>query len=302
MKKVFFFLGKGGVGKSTLSASLAFYLSHKGHKVYWASIDPAHNLYDLLSLPPFMGVKQIESHLWVEEVDIDAYLRFFLKEIETKTKHIYSYLQILNLEDMFTLIKHAPGMEESAILYALRDVLKKYEEMDYIVIDTPPTGLMLKIFTLPFVTRLWLKKLKAWRKTILNRRRSIAHIKGKDYLGKHVAIEPAEDAVFQALKEEEETMEFLQTLLTNKEKTHLFLVLNPDKLALMEGKRIIETLKAVNINVALILLNKTGLVPTADEIKSFQGLPIKQIPFLNQKLDKDSLLALAAHWVDDVCQ
>ncbi|MCD6319084.1 MAG: ArsA family ATPase [Candidatus Desulfofervidaceae bacterium] len=302
MKRVFFFLGKGGVGKSTLSASLAYHLSHKGHKVYWASIDPAHNLYDILSLPPFMGVKQVEPCLWVEEVDIDAYLRLFLQEIETKTKHIYSYLQVLNLEKMFTLVKNAPGMEESAVLYALRDILTKHKDIDYIIIDTPPTGLMLKIFTLPFVTKLWLEKLMKWRKTILDRRRSIAHIKGKDYFGKNTALELKEDTVFQELKDQEKTVEFLQTLLTNKEKTCFFLVLNPDKLSLIEGKRILEVLKTLNLHIALILLNKTGFIPLSQRLNSFKNIPVKKIPFLGHNLDKDSLLKLATYWVEDVCQ
>jgi len=293
-------LGKGGVGKSTLSASLAYYLSQKGYKVYLASIDPAHNLCDIFSISPLVGVKQIEPCLWIEEIDIDAYLRLFLHQIETKTKHIYRYLQILNLDKMFTLIKHTPGMEEAATLYALKDIFTKHNDMDYIIVDTPPTGLMLKIFTLPFSTKLWLEKLMLWRKAILDRRRSIAHIKGKDYFGQNIALEPEEDAVFQELKEQKNMVEFLQILFTNKEKTNFFLVLNPDKLALLEGKSIREGLKSLNIYITLVLLNKTGLIPISQEIKFFTDIPIKKIPFLGQNLNKNTLLELASQWAKDV--
>jgi len=36
-----FFVGKGGVGKTTSSASLAFHLASMGKRIYWVSIDPA---------------------------------------------------------------------------------------------------------------------------------------------------------------------------------------------------------------------------------------------------------------------
>ena len=103
MKRIYFFLGKGGVGKSTLSISLAHYLWKKGEKVYLASIDPAHNLYDILNLPPFKGEKEVKPYFWIEEVDIDAYLKRILFEIEEKMRHLYAYLQIINLEKIFDL-------------------------------------------------------------------------------------------------------------------------------------------------------------------------------------------------------
>ena len=53
MRRVFFFLGKGGVGKTTSAASLALNLSRRGHTVFWASIDPAHNLWDVLGMEEY---------------------------------------------------------------------------------------------------------------------------------------------------------------------------------------------------------------------------------------------------------
>ena len=42
--KILFFMGKGGVGKSTLSTLTAIYLAKNGNKVLLTSLDPAHNL------------------------------------------------------------------------------------------------------------------------------------------------------------------------------------------------------------------------------------------------------------------
>lgn len=300
MKRTFFFLGKGGVGKSTISASLAYYLSKKNHKIYLGSIDPAHNLYDIFALSPFKGIKQIDSSLWLEEVDIDDYLKNFLKKTETQMKQIYAYLQVFNLEKMFDLIKNAPGMEEMAIMYALKDILEKQQDMDYLIIDTPPTGLMLKIFTLPFVTKLWLERLLVWRKKILQSRQSIAHIKGKDYFGSNVAITFKEDKVLAQLTLHQRTVDFLLHFFIDKKKSQFFLVINPDKLSLHEGKRIVETLNKLNIHIDLVLLNKTGITEIPPEISFFKDFPLKEIPFLKQKLDKEGLLKLASYWAKDV--
>ena len=48
MKSNAFFLGKGGVGKTTMSAAFALAMARSGKRVLIASLDPAHNLGDVL--------------------------------------------------------------------------------------------------------------------------------------------------------------------------------------------------------------------------------------------------------------
>ena len=45
--QLLFFIGKGGVGKSTVSALTSVYLSSKPYKTLLVSMDPAHNQQDI---------------------------------------------------------------------------------------------------------------------------------------------------------------------------------------------------------------------------------------------------------------
>lgn len=69
MNSTAFFLGKGGVGKTTLSSAFALTLARRGAKVLIASLDPAHNLGDALDISLNGNVKTVEPNLDALEVD-----------------------------------------------------------------------------------------------------------------------------------------------------------------------------------------------------------------------------------------
>ena len=48
MAKLMLFTGKGGVGKSTVSAATAYYWANEGYKTLLISSDPAHSTQDIL--------------------------------------------------------------------------------------------------------------------------------------------------------------------------------------------------------------------------------------------------------------
>ncbi len=302
MERVFFLLGKGGVGKTTSAAGLALTLADKGKTVFWASIDPAHNLWDALGMEPASGVRHIAEHLWAQEVDLDRYLQRILKETTQRMKSFYRHLQIVNLEGILDVIRYSPGMEESAVLYALRDILERHSDKDYIVVDTPPTGLTLKILSLPFSILLWIEQLRKWRRRILDRRGIVASVMGRDALGKDVAVKVQEDSIYRELDRQESQARYMADLLRNGEIVRNILVLNQDRLSLMESKRIKAFLDRLGLPLNMILLNRVGLVDEveADILEAFPSIPLKRLPNIGPSPDLKGLRSLGSLWAEEV--
>ena len=69
--KVLFFLGKGGVGKTTISCNTANYLSKSKKHTYLLSIDPANNVFDFYRINSKSSIKTINEYLTVEELHLD---------------------------------------------------------------------------------------------------------------------------------------------------------------------------------------------------------------------------------------
>ncbi len=287
MKKIIFFLGKGGVGKTTSSAAIAFRLSKDKQKTYWVSIDPAHNISDIV-MQDLKEKKKIEEYLFAEEVDVEGYLRNFLQETTKKMKQTYKYLQIVNLENMFDILKHSPGMEEYALMYALKEKIEENLDFDYIIVDTPPTGLMLKILSLPFSSKMWIEKLISWRKRILDRRAAIANINPKK-IDRSLPLTEEEDKVLKELGYQSQYVTFLVNILTDKNKCKMVVVLNEDRMSLSESLKIKEGLSDLGLTLDYAILNKEGIGSFKANIEGLFNVPVITMPYLKNAMDKNTL-------------
>ncbi|MEO2152480.1 MAG: ArsA family ATPase, partial [Thermococcus sp.] len=140
-----FFIGKGGVGKTTSSAATAVALAERGYRTLIVSLDPAHNLGDVFMVKLSDRPKKIAENLYASELDMEGLIKAYLKHLEESMKHTYRYLTVINLEKYFEVLRYSPGIEEYATLEAVREILERGDEWDVIVFDTPPTGLTLRV-------------------------------------------------------------------------------------------------------------------------------------------------------------
>jgi arsenite-transporting ATPase len=172
--KILFFTGKGGVGKSTMSAASAWQLSKK-YRVLIVSLDPAHNLGDVFGVVLNHKKQRFTDSLYLKEVNLKKLCREYLQREISVFTDTYRYLQTINLDNYFSVLKYSPGIEEYALLTSIEETVRSERDFDYIVFDTPPTGLTLRFFALPWVTITWIDRLIQIRQDILEKRHTISN-------------------------------------------------------------------------------------------------------------------------------
>lgn len=273
-----FFLGKGGVGKSTSSALYAVTLANRGQKVALASMDPAHNLSDIFGRRLSDRPERMGGGLSVMEVDQDKWIRTYLKDISRQIKRTYTYLTAFNLDHYFDLIRYSPGLEEYALVLAFQHIRRSLDSHDYLIFDMPPTALSLRFFSLPLLSLKWADKLQALRRSIIKKRELITKIK---LLKKEVET----DKVINSIGAQQSDYDSLRSLFEDGEATRIKLVLNPDTLSFAESERIRDHLQKIHIRLDRILLNKAqDTASTARLNETFPGVDIERIPWSEHPL------------------
>ncbi|MFH2132586.1 MAG: ArsA family ATPase [bacterium] len=279
-----FFMGKGGVGKSTSSAIYSISMAKAGHKVALISMDPAHNLSDIFNKQLSNRPSTIHKGLTAMEVDQEAWVKVYLRSVSRQIKKSYSYLTSFNLESYFDVIQFSPGLEEYALILAFQKIRRDFRSHDYLVFDMPPTALSLKFLFLPSLSLVWTEKLLALRREIIEKRNMITRIK-------LIRKERETDKVLNTIEEQKVYFTTLKDTFEDPETTRINLVLNPDKLSFAESERILARLKTVNIPISRIIFNKTRnpeAHPTLEQ--SFPGIAVNVLPLSDTALNGYEIL------------
>lgn len=257
MKTTAFFLGKGGVGKTTLSSAFALTLARGGKKVLIASLDPAHNLGDTMNVSLTGEPKTVESGLDAMEVDIAAWVTKYLNESREQLKATYSYTTTLNLDSFFDVLKYSPGTEEYAVLWAIEDIhCRLAPAYDFVIFDTPPTALSLRFLSLPTISGLWVAELTKLRERILSRRQSITRLNPESPVAES-CVDKDDDKVYGKLGSIRTRLAMLENLFSKH--SFMSVIVNPDELSVFEALRIKNELARLKIPLSAVCVNKQGV-------------------------------------------
>lgn len=267
-----FFIGKGGVGKSTVSAITSVHFSNTSRDILLVSMDPAHNQRDIFGIDFSEKPKQVTEKLAVKEVDTDFWIEKYLKETQEHIKKTYTYHSAFNLQNYFNVLQFSPGIEEYALLMAFEDIIHRFEDKDIIVFDMAPTALTLKFLSLPLITLVWLEELLKLRQHIYEKKEIVSKIK----IGKK---EIEQDKVKEKLGILINNYEHLRDHLTAAN-TKINLVINIDQLSFSEAVRIKKKLSDISMHIDRVVINKLKDEENIDAIVAeFNDQKIVSFPF-----------------------
>ena len=250
MPELAFFVGKGGVGKTTVSSAYAVRLAlkHPRHRVLLISTDPAHSLCDILKSKLKSRATSVRlprpGKLFAWQVDSEELFRDFLQQYKEEILRIIDVGAIFSRDDIEPLIDSTlPGMAEVSALLAIYDAFQS-DDYEHIVVDTAPFGHTLRLFQLPehFLRFLSFLELAASRDRVL-----AAHFGGH---GSTVGE--------QFLTTWRQNLESIQNAFAKV--AGLFLVTSPEKFSLNESLRCASALAAYSppLEFGAVVLNRTA--------------------------------------------
>lgn len=161
--RLIFFVGQGGVGKSSCAAAAAVTLTEKEGPVLLISTDPAHSLSDVLQSRLTDTETQVKGTkgLYARELDTAAWFANLKKRIKEKTEKVYEPNGknpdvAYDREILRNLIDTAPAqLDDLPALSALAEALLQ-ERFKRIVVDPSPSCDSFRILDLPNIARPWL--------------------------------------------------------------------------------------------------------------------------------------------------
>lgn len=262
--RISFFVGKGGVGKSTLASATAVQAALDGQCVLAVSTDQAHSLGDVLgvAVPPSGDSEPVRILTEERSGDqggghLDALALDTLELLASAWRTAAPVLAgRFPASDLNTLaaeeLSAIPGIQE---VLGLRRVAELAESgrWDHVVVDCASTADALRMLTLPATFGEYLER--CWPR---HRRLSIA-------------IDDVRTAATVALVEAVSAgVESLATLLTDEQTVGAHLVLTPERVVAAEAVRTLGSLALMGVRVSELIVNQ---VLFQDDSYEYRNLP-----------------------------
>jgi arsenite/tail-anchored protein-transporting ATPase len=240
-KKLVFFSGKGGTGKTTCAVAAGLYAGKKGKKTLIVSTDPAHSLGDLLEINLSDTPTLVEKNVNALEIDTAQAFLEFKKAYGDAIKKIFSegtYFTEKEINEFFEIT--LPGLDEFMALLKIAELTE--EQYDLILVDTAPSGHTFRLLESPELLNTFLKVLESMHQK---------HTAIRSFVSRSFVKEKTD--AFLAFMHARITK--LTSQLMDNTQTGFVIVTIPEKMAIAETRDFLAFLHTHQCGVDMIVMN-----------------------------------------------
>ncbi|CAL6069980.1 Arsenical_pump-driving ATPase [Hexamita inflata] len=238
--------GKGGVGKTTNSCSLAVQLAARtSSKILLISTDPAHNVSDAFGQQFSSDIQPVNNvpNLFAVEMDPSQKLNNVEKPAED-SKFSAMFEQISSL---MKNVSSFPGIDEIMNFMVVMK-LAMNDEYETVVFDTAPTGHTMRFLEIPRMAQKLFQTIDGiW-----------AQVQPMmQMMGPMMGVEMGDmDGTFNTVKENLKLCAKVQERFEDPAQTTFVCVCIPEFLSLYETERLVQHLARINIDCNTIIINQ----------------------------------------------
>ena len=269
--RVVLIMGKGGVGKTTLSAATALDASEHGSRTLLVSTDAAHSLADALDVG--LGAEPVKVAGSLDAVQLDG--RY---ELERSWPAIAEYAHsLLGVADLNRLhaeeLMVVPGLDQLLALARLRSFVSD-GGWDAVVVDCAPSADSLRLLSLPDVLN--------WYAGRLFGRDGSVRARVRRTLERTFSIAAPTDEVVASVTDVSRMLSGLRQVLLEADTTAR-LVVTPERLVIREAQRTRSYLALYGYAVDAVLVNRLiDPVGAAAEMGRWREYQMRQLAGLSE--------------------
>ncbi len=252
-RRILFFGGKGGVGKTTLAAAYAVLSAEEGARTLLVSTDPAHSVSDILDHPLGPEPREVIPGLWAIEIDPEMETERYIAGVKARVREVTSPRLLAEVEREIDVARVSPGAEEAALFERFAELMQLAgSEYDRVIFDTAPTGHTLRLLSLPELMTVWISGL-------VSRRRKLSALgrMWRNVAGAAAGEErPEGDPVLEILERRQERFRQARALVTDASLAAFVFVLIPERLPILETRKATEALTRYRVPVGAVIVNR----------------------------------------------
>ncbi|MGD9047371.1 MAG: ArsA family ATPase [Anaerolineae bacterium] len=282
-KQVIMFGGKGGVGKTTTSATTALHFASKGLRTLILSSDLSPSLSDIFETDIDATETPIPNvpNLWGLEIDPGEVMRRWKVKFGPEIYEASQVFVDMPYDEVVDYVAMAPGIQEEFMLDFILEQVRD-DRYDLLVWDTAPAGDTLRLLQLPH--------------KFLSHLRTAPRV----YLGVRDKLQLSRVPFLQLIDSWEALSQEITDFFRDQANTEFVLVTIPEALGVYQARRLVGEFAQFGLKIHHLVVNNVITQNDSDFLRQRQAMQRPYIDMLSQEYGRQMTITQLPLFADEM--